>query len=144
MNLPDGLIVDGETQLPLKVKDQAMSLLRRAHDWHKANISLLRRQYPKSSGQLAIRIGPGRKMMVQSHFISRDEKNRLIPYACYVADLTDLYECLKSSSKVAGYVLNEDDLKLIESYLKWRKNKLPVLIGGGVVALLILTIALWN
>ena len=60
LNLPDGLIVDGETQPPLKVKDQAMSFLRKAHEWPKASIGLLRRKYPKLSRQLAIHIGPGR------------------------------------------------------------------------------------
>lgn len=81
--------------------------------------------------------------MVQSHFINRDEKGRLITYMFYTKKVDSILSDLKEYAQKAGLKPNEDDLIIVKEVLGLRKNRAVIYIGGAVVVGLI-ALLLWK
>lgn len=143
---PDGFIIDGIQQDVVNNKEQEsfFSLLRKAEKWREAlTLPIFKQRFPDSSKQLQVRFGEDNSVLVQSHFITRDEQGRLIPYEFYTNDSSCLIEQLKSATKESGYEINSADIQLINKVLGLRRNKKTFLIGG-IVLIALITILTWN
>ena len=143
---PDGFIIDGIQQDVVNNKEQEslFALLRKAEKWREAlTLRFLKQRFPDSSKQLEIRFGEDNSVLVQSHFITRDELGRLIPYEFYTNDSSSLIEELKSAVQQSGYDINSLDIQLINKVLElYRKRK--AFLVGGIVLIALITILTWN
>ena len=79
--------------------------------------------------------------MVQSHFINRDEKGRLIPYMFYSKNITTASSDLCEYAQIAGLKPNDDDLIIVNNVFKLHNNRTVIYVGVaiivGIIALLL-------
>ena len=74
---PDGFVIDGEHQFneDTHIQQEAFTTLINGRKWPKArSLSIMKRRHPNASDQLEIYINQSGELMVQSHFINRDER----------------------------------------------------------------------
>ena len=143
---PDGFVIDGEHQFneDTHIQQEAFTTLINGRKWPKArSLSIMKRRHPNASDQLEIYINQSGELMVQSHFINRDEKGRLITYMFYTKNVDSILSDLKEYAQKAGLKPNEDDLIIVKEVLGLRKNRAVIYIGGAVVVGLI-ALLLWK
>ena len=146
INKPDGFVIDGEHQFneDTSAQQKAFTTLINGRRWPTAQfLSILKKCHPNASVQLQIHISQSGELMVQSHFINRDEKGRLIPYMFYTKKVDSISSDFKEYAQKAGMKPNETDLIIVKEVIELRKNRAVIYIGGAVVVGLI-ALLLWK
>ena len=146
INKPDGFVIDGEHQFneETRIQQEAFTTLINGRKWPKArSLSIMKRCHPNASDQLQIYINQTGELLVQSHFINRDKKGRLITYMFYTKKVDSISSDLKEYAQKAGLKPNEDDLIIVKEVLELRKNRAVIYVGGAIVVGLI-ALLLWR
>lgn len=138
----DSFIIDGIKQIADNTIEQneAFSQITTAREWPSSKLlSVLIKKYPQASKKLLV-FFKEHKVMIQSHFVDKDDVGRLIPYMFLSNNETEALAQLKDYAKLAGRTINDSDLKVIEELLRFRKNKTTYTISIIIILILLILV----
>ena len=139
----DVLVIDGEKSIFSGTSAQldAQRLVREtSNPMFKKNIPSIFKGSGTSSS-LKIFITDSGKMVVSSNFQSKDEKGRNISYDFYCNNIDNpekVVRILADDSRIAGMKLNPADIKTLNTYLTFYKNRTRNYVIAGAAALVLL------
>ncbi len=141
----DIMLIDGMKSEYTGTTEQreAMALLK--GNLYKHNYTYLKSIINGCSPSLTIRTnGRDAELLVESHFLSTDEKERKIPYVFYTkntADIAAVKWTMEQAANKVGMQINKADVEAVAKVLRLGpKVKVAVVIAAVVVAAAILKI----
>ena len=141
VNSDDIFIIDGLKQIAENSTEQveAFSQLIKAREWPTPKLlSLFMKMQPQVSRQLQVFNGKEHRMMIQSHFVDKDDAGRLIPYMFLSNNDQEAIALLKEYAQQAGRTLNESDIKVVEQLLRFQKNKNTYVVSVIIILLVLI------
>lgn len=136
----DYFIIDGIKQIAENTPEQndAFSQIINAREWLSAKLlSVFLKKYPQASKKLQV-FFKDHKVMIQSHFVDKDDVGRLITYMFLSNNETMALNQLKEYAKLAGRSLNDSDIKVIEQLLRFHKNKTAYVVSIIIIIIILL------
>lgn len=138
----DMLVIDSVLSEYKGFPEQVEAMERVNDQEEKRNCFLLKKFSIGTTPSLSIRIGKKtRNVYIESHFQTRDDKGRLIPFSFWMSSEKTsqiVIDKLKASSKMANMQLNPNDINAIEKSLRLYPILRKTAIGGISILVIIL------